>query len=117
MRRRPGSILPLEQTILEAASRLQRRGSYDFHGFAMAKQLVGHGDSRKLTAHGTLYKALGRLETAGFLESRWEDPEVAAAENRPRRRLYTLTAAGAAALAETKRQPHSTSTHPRLAMP
>ena len=117
MRRRPGSILPLEQTILEAASRLRRHGSPSFHGFAMAKQLVRHGDSRKLTAHGTLYKALGRLEAAGFLESRWEDPEIAAVEGRPRRRLYTLTAAGAGALAETTRQPHSTSAHPRLAMP
>jgi hypothetical protein len=30
----------------------------------------------------------------GMLESRWEDPEIPARENRPGRRLYTLTAAG-----------------------
>jgi len=52
-----------------------------------------HGGSRSLTAHGTLYKALGRLEEFGLLTSRWED--AAAAEGRPRRRLYELTPRGA----------------------
>ena len=47
--------------------------------------------SRALTAHGTLYKALGRLEEFGLLGSRWED---AAPEGRPRRRLYELTGQG-----------------------
>ena len=56
--------------------------------------------SKRLTAHGTLYKALGRLEEAGLLHDRWEDAELALAEGRPRRRLYQLTAAGDAALAE-----------------
>ena len=51
--------------------------------------------SRSLTAHGTLYKALGRLEEFGLLASRWED--AAAAEGRPRRRLYELTGQGAQA--------------------
>jgi DNA-binding PadR family transcriptional regulator len=51
--------------------------------------------SRSLTAHGTLYKALGRLEELGLLVSRWED--AWAAEGRPRRRLYELTSAGARA--------------------
>ena len=49
--------------------------------------------SRSLTAHGTLYKALGRLEEFGLLASHWED--AAAAEGRPRRRLYELTGEGA----------------------
>ena len=49
--------------------------------------------SRALTGHGTLYKALGRLEEFGLLSSRWED--AAAAEGRPRRRLYELTGEGA----------------------
>jgi DNA-binding PadR family transcriptional regulator len=48
--------------------------------------------SRSLTAHGTLYKALGRLEEFGFLTSRWDD---APADGRPRRRLYELTMEGA----------------------
>ena len=38
-----------------------------------------------------------RLETRGLLSSRWEDPAIAAAEQRPRRRLYRVTAEGEAA--------------------
>ena len=87
-RRRPGALLPLEQAILEAGL-----AAGEFHGFAIAKALA-HGSSR-LTAHGTLYKALGRLEAAGLLTSSWEEP---APEGRPRRRLYTVTGDGAAAL-------------------
>src|ERR1700730_12941817 len=42
---------------------------------------------------GTLYPILLRLESAGWLNSRWEelDPHEA---KRPRRRLYKLTALG-----------------------
>jgi PadR family transcriptional regulator, regulatory protein PadR len=46
-------------------------------------------------ASGSLYPILLRLERAGWLKSRWEkiDPQEA---GRPRRRLYTITAVGAA---------------------
>ena len=47
-----------------------------------------------LTSHGTLYKALGRMAKVGLLESRWEDPIIAADESRPRRRFYRVTAEG-----------------------
>ena len=57
------------------------------------------GEGSTLTAHGTLYKALGRLEKAGLLESEWEDAAAAEDEGRPRRRLYSVTGAGALALA------------------
>lgn len=57
-----------------------------------------------LTAHGTLYKALGRMETVGLPASTWEDPEAAAADGRPRRRLHEITAAGRTALAEVTRR-------------
>jgi PadR family transcriptional regulator PadR len=45
---------------------------------------------------GTIYPILNRLLKAGWLERRWEgiDPAM---EGRPRRRLYRLTAVGAAA--------------------
>jgi PadR family transcriptional regulator, regulatory protein PadR len=46
-----------------------------------------------------LYKALQRLEEAGLLASQWEDPDIAVAEGRPRRRLYEVTGAGERALA------------------
>jgi DNA-binding PadR family transcriptional regulator len=116
MRRTPGVLLPLEQAILAAAMRLRSEGVDEFHGFAMAKQLVSFGDSRRLTSHGTLYKVLDRLETAGLLESRWEDPAVAARDGRPRRRLYTVTGAAATALAgSTSPRKRSTTANRRLA--
>jgi DNA-binding PadR family transcriptional regulator len=44
---------------------------------------------------GTLYPILVRLERAGWVESRWEETDPAA-EGRPARRYYRLTAEGAA---------------------
>jgi PadR family transcriptional regulator PadR len=98
VRRKPDTLLPLELTILEAAIDLRRRGETEFHGFAVAKQIAQKAEARTLTAHGTLYKALGRMQRAGLLGSRWEDPEVAAADGRPRRRLYHITGLGAQAI-------------------
>jgi PadR family transcriptional regulator len=94
VRRRPGQLLPLELAICKAARDISRRAPKEFHGYEIAKHLSEAGDSRLLVAYGTLYRALGRLEEMGFLESRWEDPQISARENRPRRRLYTLTALG-----------------------
>ena len=70
------------------------------HGFLLAKEIREEHHARRLTAYGTLYKALERLERAGYLASRWEDPMVAAAEGRPRRRFYRVTLAGEGAYAE-----------------
>lgn len=92
MRRKPGSLVPLEIAICAAAAALRRRGIDEFHGYELAKHLADTNDRRLLTAYGTLYRALARLEGMGLLESRREDPAVAARENRPGRRLYTLTA-------------------------
>lgn len=97
MRRKPGTILPIEESIMSLAIELDRSGDGEFHGFAIAKQLTEAGDARKLIAHGTLYKALSRMEKAGLLESRWEDPQRAADEGRPLRRLYRITGAGVVA--------------------
>ena len=72
---------------------LLRSGQATFHGFGLAQTMREQSGSRSLTAHGTLYKALGRLEEFGLLASRWED--AAAVEGRPRRRLYELTGQGA----------------------
>ena len=92
-RRRPGTLVPLETEILEAALSLSRSGQATFHGFGLAQTMREHRGSRSLTAHGTLYKALARLEELGLLASRWEDPALA--DGRPRRRLYELTGEGA----------------------
>jgi PadR family transcriptional regulator PadR len=94
MRRKLGSLVPLEVAICEAAAQLARRGVGEFHGYELAKRLAEEADAKLLTAYGTLYRALGRLEKMGMLESRWEEPEIPARESRPARRLYTLTAAG-----------------------
>ncbi len=69
----------------------------------MAKRVRGVDDHRLLTAYGTLYRALARLQKMGMLQSRWEDPQIPARENRPGRRLYTLTAAGEAIWEEARR--------------
>jgi DNA-binding PadR family transcriptional regulator len=99
MRRKPGTLLPIEVDILAAGIDLARAGEAAFHGFQLAKQLADQAGARKLTAHGTLYKALDRLADAGLLTRTWEDPEAAAALGRPRRRLYQVTGAGERALA------------------
>jgi PadR family transcriptional regulator, regulatory protein PadR len=94
MRRRAGELLPIEQAILAAGIGLAAGGEPCFHGFAMARHIRDASAARQLTAHGTLYKALARLEQAGLLTSSWEDPGLAEAERRPRRRLYQVTPSG-----------------------
>ena len=96
-------LLPIEASILAAAVEAQRGGATEFHGFAIASVIQDRDAARRLTAHGTLYRALGRLEDAGLLASHWEDPEVAVAEGRPRRRLYQVTGAGEVALRDARR--------------
>ena len=100
MRRKPGTLIPIEQSILVAAMHLQGQGVEEFHGFRIAKEIKGKQSARHLTGHGTLYRALARLERLGFLESNWEDPMVAAEESRPRRKFYRLKGAKMAELAE-----------------
>jgi PadR family transcriptional regulator, regulatory protein PadR len=92
-RRKPDTLLPLETEILGVALSMFRLGQASFHGFGLAQTMREQSGSRALTGHGTLYKALSRLEEFGLLTSRWED--AAAAEGRPRRRLYELTGQGA----------------------
>jgi PadR family transcriptional regulator PadR len=99
MRRREGQLLAIEVGILDAAITLKVQGTANFHGFSVAKLIQKTHDARRLTAHGTLYKALGRLERAGLLTSVWEDPDVGAHEGRPRRRLYEVTELGEKAMA------------------
>jgi DNA-binding PadR family transcriptional regulator len=87
-RRKPGTLLPLESEILETALAMLVHGDGSFHGFALAQLMRDSGGSRTLVGHGTLYKALGRLEEFGLLTSQWEAVE---GDARPRRRIYELT--------------------------
>lgn len=90
VRRKTGELLPIEVAILEVAQRLKTQGVEQFHGFALAKELQAAESARFLTASGKLYRALERLEEMGLLASEWEDPAIAAREDRPRRRFYHL---------------------------
>ena len=100
--------------ILLAAAQARAAGDGWIHGFRLAKALSD--DGTRLTAHGTLYKALGRLTAAGLLDDRWEDPDIALAEGRPRRRLYQINHSGAAALARAQADAaDGTAARPRIA--
>ena len=114
MRRKEGVLVPLEVSILEAAVELRSRGVAEAHGFMLAKAMRDRQQARRLTAYGTLYKALYRLERAGHLTSRWEDPRIGASEGRPRRRLYRVTLVGEGAL-ERALEGRRTPTAPRAA--
>jgi PadR family transcriptional regulator PadR len=103
VRRKPGQLVPLETAICVCAANLRRRGIIEFHGYELAKRLGDENNRRLLTAYGTLYRALGRLEAMGLLQSRWEDPQIPARENRPGRRMYVLTATGETAAQEARK--------------
>lgn len=107
-RRRPGSFFPLELSILKVC---RDEGDAGVHGFAMAQAIADAEESRRLTATGTLYRALQRLDDRGLLESWWEDPVDAAEAGRPRRRLYRITAAGATALVRAESDADELSAH------
>ena len=102
MRRKKGTLIPIEVSVLEAALGLRTGGTDAAHGFLIAKVMQDLTGARLLTAHGTLYRALHRLERAGFLESFWEDPRLALEQGRPTRRFYRVTAAGERALVQAR---------------
>jgi PadR family transcriptional regulator, regulatory protein PadR len=103
MRRKPGALVPLEVSALAAAVALKLRGVDKFHGYQLAREIQEQEQARSVAGHGSLYKALSRLEAASLLSSQWEDPTLAEAEKRPRRRLYEITAEGQRAYAEAER--------------
>ncbi len=53
---------------------------------------------------GTVYTTLRRLENRGLVRGSWEDPDIAEAERRPRRRYYELTPIGEAQLEESRKR-------------
>lgn len=108
MRRKSGDLVGLEIEILQLALALRRSGHPTFHGFGLAQHLRQQSGSRSLTAHGTLYKALARLEEFGLLVSRWDDATV---EGRPRRRLYQLTSEGVRYAERAVAAPSTSSPH------
>ncbi len=116
MRRREGELIPIERAILACAIELAAAGEPGFYGFAIARQLRDASGARQLTAHGTLYKALARLERAGMLTSSWEDPGFAESQSRPRRRLYRITPTGEQAALRSNRRAARTATRSDLGL-
>lgn len=113
-RRRAGVLLPLEETILQLGLSRLRDGKPEFYGFAVAMELDSE-EGRGLTAHGTLYKVLERLERDGLLVSRWEEPEEFDDEPRPRRRLYRVTEQAEGALRTSRSLAQAAVLRPKLA--
>lgn len=111
MQRKAGTLTPLEVQILETGIDFATSGQQEFHGFLLAKRMKERQGALFRTAYGPLYKALDRMSENGLLESRWEDPEAATMERRPRRCLYRVTAVGQAALG---RQVARLAAEPRL---
>ena len=67
------------------------------HGYAIVSALREQSAGAFDLPEGTVYPALHRLEDRGLVQSAWADV------GGRRRRVYRLTAAGAAALAEHRR--------------
>lgn len=98
-RRRAGVLVPLEAAILSAGLQLAVRGEPQFYGLQIAREVADETGRRlALVGYGTIYKALARLEDSGLLTSAWEHSREESRSGRPRRRLYQVTPAGAAAL-------------------
>jgi PadR family transcriptional regulator PadR len=71
------------------------------HPYALGRA-VEERAGRRVMSLGALYKALHRLEEAGYTESAWEDIDPAEAK-RPRRRNYKITGLGERTLSEQAR--------------
>ncbi|MBV9761782.1 MAG: helix-turn-helix transcriptional regulator [Acidobacteriaceae bacterium] len=53
---------------------------------------------------GTVYPALRRMETEGLIGSHWEPDKKAAAQQRPARKYYRVTRAGAQVLEQSQKR-------------
>ena len=87
------AVRPVRITLPTAAvlRQMLENPAADYYGFALAEATS--------FPSGTIYPILARLETAGWLTSFWEQGNPAELE-RPRRRMYRLTCAGAHAARE-----------------
>lgn len=68
------------------------------HGYAIIETIKSRSAGTFDLPEGTVYPALHRLEESGLLSSAWTTPPGGR-----RRRMYSLTKAGTAALAERRK--------------
>ena len=81
------------------------------HTAALILQTVDHGcsygfdimDETGLPS-GTVYPALRRMEKKGLISSQWEAEKKALAEQRPARKYYRVTRAGAQVLEQAQKR-------------
>jgi DNA-binding PadR family transcriptional regulator len=81
------------------------------HTAALILQTVDHGcsygfdimDETGLPS-GTVYPALRRMEKEGLISSQWEAEKKALAEQRPARKYYRVTRAGAQVLEQAQKR-------------
>jgi PadR family transcriptional regulator, regulatory protein PadR len=62
---------------------------------------------------GTMYPILARLQAAGWVSDRWEDPELGRDTGRPPRRYYRLTTTGRARAVHATSAPSGSPVTPR----
>lgn len=102
MRRKPGDLFPLEAAILHIAKDAAEGGKPLFYGWTIGQRLEDLTGQE--TPFGSLYRALDRLESLGYLASEWGESQKNGA---PRRRLYRITTDGLHAYATARRTPVS----------
>lgn len=114
MKRYAGFMLDIERATLRVLGEHAESRPQGIHGYELAEllrqeantRLAGTADSPRptaLRANGTVYKLMYRLTRIGAVTSDWEEPEVALAAGRPRRRYYVLTENGRARAANLER--------------
>ncbi len=111
MKRYVGMMLGIERTILRVMGEHAESKPHGIYGYELADLLrqetstspTETAEPDSLRANGTVYKILYRLGCVGAVTSHWEEPEVALAEGRPRRRYYVLTENGLARAANLER--------------
>ncbi len=69
------------------------------HGYELAKTITARSAGALALGQGTLYPVLHRLEHEGLIAGTWEGQQGG-----PERRVYRLTPAGHAALAERRQE-------------
>ncbi len=84
------SALPMVLAILDEG---------ESYGYAILKRIDELSGGLMEWTDGMLYPLLHRLDRLGYVEARWDAPEGAR-----RRRYYSITPAGRAALTEQRRQ-------------
>lgn len=69
------------------------------HGQGIARAIMQQAEDTLLVDHGSLYPALQRLETKGWIEAEW-----GTSDNNRKARFYTLTKSGRKQLAAETQQ-------------